>query len=286
MAVHKHYGQLDISAHNHDAADLTGTISGTNLEGRLANVATSGNTITDWNDVIENGWYAADDAANAPAEGWLTGHVISHDGTYAVQVLRESIAEPLDGSDSKTWRRIRAGGIWGTWRRVYSTGPELDARYSMPTGSVSMFAGASTPAGWLLCDGTEKAIATYPALYAALTASGTAFPYGTNTNGSGGAGSTHFRVPNLKGRVPVGRDTGQTEFDTLGETGGAKAHTLTVAEMPTHSHGLTQVYTTAGGVGVAGVTYTSTSDVTGPAGGGGAHNNLQPYLVLNYIIKS
>jgi microcystin-dependent protein len=62
------------------------------------------------------------------------------------------------------------------------------------------------------------------------------FPYGANTNGSGGSGSTHFVLPNLKGRVPVGRDSSQTEFDTLGETGGAKTHTLTEAQMPSHLH--------------------------------------------------
>ena len=79
-----------------------------------------------------------------------------------------------------------------------------------------------------------------------------------------------------KGRVPVAVDTGQTEFNTVEKTGGAKTHTLTVGEMPSHNHGGTQKYGASGGVGgFAHVTYTATSDMmTSIVGGGQAHNNL------------
>ncbi|MBY0395015.1 MAG: tail fiber protein [Thermoleophilia bacterium] len=110
-----------------------------------------------------------------------------------------------------------------------------------------------------------------------------------------GNGSSTFNVPDLKGRTVVGVDTGQTEFDALGETGGAKTHTLSAAEMPVHSHG------TANGSGSFLRTGTSSQGnanwvgtgasfgydlTTGNAGSGSAHNNLQPYAALNFIIKT
>jgi hypothetical protein len=103
----------------------------------------------------------------------------------------------------------------------------------------------------------------------------------------------------ITGRVIVGRDSGQTEFDTLNETGGAKTHTLTTAEMPSHTHdfrypaagsggGINDLYgipynptANAGMFTQSGVPPTSGETRSGNlnAGGGGAHNNLQPYIV-------
>ena len=90
------------------------------------------------------------------------------------------------------------------------------------------------------------------------------------------------------GKVMVGLDAGDTSFDTVGETGGEKTHTLTIAEMPSHTHiqalggNLSTVANVPGGY-VVGNANTSTTQATG---GGGSHNNLQPYIVLNYIIKT
>jgi microcystin-dependent protein len=89
------------------------------------------------------------------------------------------------------------------------------------------------------------------------------------------------------GRVLVGLDAGQTEFDTVRETGGAKTHTLTTAEMPAHVHDEFQNSATTGGLAGWGARDTSTNTAvitdydTGSAGGGGAHNNLQPYIVVH-----
>ena len=80
------------------------------------------------------------------------------------------------------------------------------------------------------------------------------------------------------GRVLVGVDSTQTEFDTLGETGGAKTHTLQASEMPSHSH------STRGGIdkreGTSGFTTISIDGTQTGAAGGGAHNNLQPYVTV------
>jgi microcystin-dependent protein len=89
------------------------------------------------------------------------------------------------------------------------------------------------------------------------------------------------------GRIPVGYDSTQAEFNAMGETGGAKTHTLTTNEMPRHAH--TELYETADQAscinGSGYYTRGNATTMTGSTGGGAAHNNLQPYIVLNYIIK-
>lgn len=146
-----------------------------------------------------------------------------------------------------------------------------------PTGMISLFAGSTAPTGWLICDGTAVSRTTYADLFTAI---GTT--YGT------GDGSTTFNLPNLKGRVPVGLDSTDTSFDALGETGGEKTHTLLEAEMPSHTHKL-GIAGTSGSSTYLITNYTTATRAelgsTGSTGGGGAHNNLQPYIVMNYIIK-
>ena len=174
---------------------------------------------------------------------------------------------------------------------------------SLPAGSVIMWAAAAAPVNWLLCDGAVVDRADWPSLFANI---------GTTYN-TGGELSTQFRLPNLKGRVAAGLDTSQSEFDALGETGGTKTHTLTVAEMPSHQHespfpsnpggdsggNFQEIFgsgRTASQTGQTSEIYNN--DVNAGAegnelhplvsatGGGQAHNNLQPYIVLNYIIKA
>lgn len=165
----------------------------------------------------------------------------------------------------------------------------------VPTGAVSPYAGTAEPTGWLFARGQEVSRTTYAALDAVI---GTT--YGSYTNGSGGVGTTHFRLPDLRGRVVAGQDdmggtsanrltglSGGVDGDVLGAAGGAETHTLTEAQMPAHTHTVpfTQPASNAsdGGTSRAQLTGTTTSSSTG---GGGAHNNVQPTIVLNYIIKT
>lgn len=200
----------------------------------------------------------------------------------------------------------------------------------IPSGSIFPFAGTSAPSGYLICDGSPVSRTTYADLF---TVCGTTY--------GAGDGSTTFNLPNLKGRMPVGLDSSQAEFDTRGETGGAKTHTLTQSEMPSHTHSGSSLSTSSSGshshsgsTDTAGShthwTWQTTSSVgysntgafsaaaapslsttgsdgshshslsissagdhthsisgnTSAAGSGSAHNNLQPYLTVNYIIRA
>ncbi len=153
-----------------------------------------------------------------------------------------------------------------------------------PPGVICMWSTAVAPNGFLLCRGQAVSRTTYARLYAVI-----------GTTYGAGNGSTTFNVPNLQGRVPVGQDSTQTEFDVLGETGGAKTHTLTIPEMPYHNHGTGAPSGGNIGYGEAsggplmytvgyGPTRPNTEPATGTTGENQPHNNLQPYIVLNYII--
>lgn len=158
-----------------------------------------------------------------------------------------------------------------------------------PIGAITMWGVATPPRGWLICNGAEVSRTEYADLFAVI-----------GTYYGSGNGSTTFNLPNLMGKVPVGLDSTQTEFDTLGEAGGEKTHQLTSPEMPEHIHLLTanDNISAAAGSGyyhlpsaiegyAAGTAQTIfyNSTKTSIAGENQAHNNLQPYIVLNYIIK-
>lgn len=153
---------------------------------------------------------------------------------------------------------------------------------TLKIGCILPFSGTNAPDGYLLCDGSAVSRTTYADLFNEIGVT-----YGA------GDGSTTFNLPNLKGKVPVGLDSDDEDFASIGTTGGEKEHTLTIEEMPSHRHSwslganvvanatshtaVTNYNSTGGGLGVA--TMNST-------GGNQSHNNLQPYLVVNYIIKA
>ena len=195
---------------------------------------------------------------------------------------------------------VTAGIVAGEVLRIYSSGVDVTGDLNItgdykvngtnlqtvPTGTVSAFAGSAAPTGYALCDGSQVNRTTQAALFAVI---------GT-TYGSGD-GSTTFNLPDLRGRVVAGMGEsllGATA-DTLGEDNGliadTKEHLLTSAEsgLPNHTHsGGVSATASNGAAGDPFRTYfTQTGGVTGGAqDASSAHNNVQPTIILNYIIKT
>ena len=189
---------------------------------------------------------------------------------------------------------IQQGGVW-------LVGGRLSGGTDTPLGSISLYAGASAPNGWLICDGSAISRTTYADLFAVL---GTT--YGT------GNGSTTFNLPSLTNRFPIGAGT-----NARGASGGSTSQsvTLTTANLPAHDHGSVgdhghgsvgdhnhNVPINSGGVKAA----TGTLEFFySPAGastasdfnGGHSHSSVgsgsavsvpvtPPFLSLNYIVKA
>ena len=141
----------------------------------------------------------------------------------------------------------------------------------LPVGAIVPYGGSAAPTGFLLCNDQAVSRTTYSALFTVISDN-----YGV------GDGSTTFNVPDLRGSVPVGLDAGT--FSTLGATGGEETHVITEAELAAHVH--TIAIGSSGGFGATSGQTPSTTFDTGSVGSNTAHNNLQPYQVVNYIIKT
>jgi microcystin-dependent protein len=147
-----------------------------------------------------------------------------------------------------------------------------------PTGQIRVFPLTSTPAGWLLCDGTAVSRTTYAALFAVIS---TAFGVGD--------GSTTFNMPNMKGKFIAGYDTGDADYNAIAKTGGEKTHALITAELAAHSHTQRVVGDTTNGTnGTQGSNATNNTSIgsTDTQGTGIAHENRPPFLVMGVFIKS
>jgi microcystin-dependent protein len=148
-------------------------------------------------------------------------------------------------------------------------------------GEIRIFSFNFAPKGWAMCNGQAMAINQNQALFSIL---GTTY---------GGNGTTTFNLPNLQGRMPVHAGNGIN----LGQFGGEAAHTLTIAELPAHTHQALGSSTPAnlgnptGNLWAAGnAAYNPTPNTTmNPAcipnaGGSQPHDNMSPYLVLTICI--
>lgn len=154
-------------------------------------------------------------------------------------------------------------------------------------GEIRMFAGNFAPAGWMFCEGQLLPISENETLFQLI---GTTY---------GGDGQSTFALPDLRGRLPLHQGNGFV----LAETGGAEEITLTVNQIPAHSHPLLAT-SSLGSLSEPGGSVTAQSRTANvdlyiedspavnmaassitPVGGSQPHTNLQPYLCVNFIIS-
>jgi microcystin-dependent protein len=155
-------------------------------------------------------------------------------------------------------------------------------------GEIRMFAGNFAPAGWMMCQGQLLPISENETLFQLI---GTTY---------GGDGQSTFGLPNLAGRAPIHQGTGPGSSYTIGEAGGVESVTLTTQQIPSHTHPMLGSADPAANKGALNGMFgrapaeayaseftpvTLNSQAVQAQGGSQPHNNMQPFLVIGYIIS-
>jgi microcystin-dependent protein len=180
-------------------------------------------------------------------------------------------------------------------RNYYASGNYyLDNYVLIPAGTIIQSAAINEPAGWLDCDGRTLSVFVNADLFNAI-----GYTYGGVYRGADVSNNRvadlSFNIPDMRGRVGIGAGTGPgLSVRGLGNISGAETHTLTNNEMPRHNHGGSTGSENAALVGSTGTSIVNDHQVADNGshshtiefdGGNGAHNNMQPFLVLRYLIK-
>ena len=151
-------------------------------------------------------------------------------------------------------------------------------------GQIMLFAGNFAPRYWAFCEGQLLPIAQNAALFSIL---GTTY---------GGDGITTFALPDLRGRAPIHPGTGPgLTYRTLGERGGVESTYLSIANLPSHNHGVPAAaegntddpsgnYIAGAGINSFSTVQNDSSQATANTGGGQPVNIMSPYLAMNYCI--
>jgi microcystin-dependent protein len=152
----------------------------------------------------------------------------------------------------------------------------IPLRLAVEIGTIVAYGGSAAPAHWLACDGAAYNESDYAGLFAIIGA----------TYGVGGAGT--FRVPDMRGRAALGAGTGAgLTARALADAGGVESVTLTDSQMPAHAHSVHDhglPIPVQAGAGSIVETASLLGTDTGSDGGDGSHENMMPFIALNFMI--
>ena len=247
----------------------------------------------------------ADDAVNQAkiADDAVGTAQIADDAVGSAQIADDAVGQAAIANNAVGTNQIADSAV---------TAAKLSSDAAFTSGMLMPFAGSAAPSGWLLAYGQAVSRSTYSSLFTAI-----------GTTYGAGDGSSTFNLPDLRGRVVAGQDDmggvsadnltnvagDGLNGDTLGATGGAESHVITTTQMPSHSHTLNGGLKTASsggnssasGLVIQSFTQDQGNDPAGTVttgntnfdnfsiasnGSGAAHNNVQPTIILNYIIKT
>lgn len=207
-------------------------------------------------------------------------------GSLQSETLTVSLGTLSADNPSVDYRAVSGLSSLGTAAFTDSTAYEA----ALPVGSIVLTARTTAATGYLMADGSAVSRTTYADLFTAI-----------GTTYGAGDGSTTFNLPDLRGRMPIGVGTGDASDATahaLGDEGGTETHTLTAAQsgLPAHNHDVNaRVSAEAGGsdnnrlsaANTGGSAFNFTGiESTGGTDASEAHNNMPPFIVLNFMIKT
>ncbi len=241
-----------------DTSNVTPTVCNVSINGQISLTTTS--NASDSISIITSGGMttsatgkvslittsSASDSISITTSGAITtssvnGISMTNTGnTTALSVNQQGIADIVNFKDNDSSALIvKDGGTVGINTSSPSSTYKLDVNGKsnvsdgvyqagfllVPPGAIMPYAASSAPGGWLICDGSAVSRTTYSALFALIGSQ-----YGN------GDGVNTFNLPNMKGRMIVGYNSTDSNFDSLGEAGGSKTATLTTNELPAHTH--------------------------------------------------
>jgi microcystin-dependent protein len=257
--------------------------------------------------VVTHGEYASGGTVtfnSAPSTGWTVSLVriipaiqtvtlidntkfpadtVNTEFDYLTILSQQSLAAPAPPVAGPITQVVAGIGLSGGGTSgVVTLNLKPDAPGVVPIGAIVDFAGSVAPANWLLCQGQSLATAgTYGVLFTAI-----GYTYG----GSG----ANFNLPNLGGRVTAGKEVTATRLTTagagidgatLGAAGGEQTHVLTIAELASHAHAIGSNVVVQSGANYQVPANGPLSFDTQLQGGDAAHQNTQPTMIMNKIIR-
>jgi len=229
---------------------------------------------------------------DTPGAGFICRRLLIPNSVDFLAIVKGALLPLIYANNFEEFGSLTSGQTAAYFQDMFADFSRASDRTCRLIGEIVPFAGSAVPdPNWLFCDGSSVLRSDYPDLFTVI---------GTNF---GAVDGTHFNLPDLRGRAPIGTGSGSgLSTRALGDSLGEESHQLTVAELAAHSHtdsGHTHVEGTAAasvGAAITGVPVPSAIPAVGVTGTGNAaistdggdqaHNNMQPSLAINWCIVS